>query len=287
AQAEVLAAAPENDEERIRLLHETHLLDGHVREDLDLLAKRAADVFKVGFAVISAIDRDKEFIVGQSKDLPGVRTKDGTDMIVMRRDDAVCNHVVSTGEVLVVEDTQRDPMFADHPAVELWNTRFYAGAPLRLPDGHVLGALCLLDNEPHELTEKETQLLETLAADVVAVITGEEADEVKLEDEKEPASATVGQIVPDSAARNISPPPALRIIIEGEAFHGAGLLRTGTRTAAAVGCLERGRHRHCCLRRSPRSLPPPFRSFASAAARPGASSFPCLRSEEHTSELQS
>jgi len=197
AQAEVLAAAPENDEERIRLLHETHLLDGHVREDLDLLAKRAADVFKVGFAVISAIDRDKEFIVGQSKDLPGVRTKDGTDMIVMRRDDAVCNHVVSTGEVLVVEDTQRDPMFAEHPAVELWNTRFYAGAPLKLPDGHVLGALCLLDNEPHELTEKETQLLETLAADVVAVITGEEADEVKLEDEKEPASATVGQMVPD------------------------------------------------------------------------------------------
>src|SRR5690606_18017250 len=196
AQAEVLAAAPENDEERIRLLHETHLLDGHVREDLDLLAKRAADVFKVGFAVISAIDRDKEFIVGQSKDLPGVRTKDGTDMIVMRRDDAVCNHVVSTGEVLVVEDTQRDPMFAEHPAVELWNTRFYAGAPLKLPDGHVLGALCLLDNEPHELTEKETQLLETLAADVVAVITGEEADEVKLEDEKEPASATVGQMVP-------------------------------------------------------------------------------------------
>lgn len=198
AQAVEAVIAPDNDAERIEILHETGVLDGHAREDLDLLAKRAADVFKVGFAVISAIDGDKEFIIGQSKDLPGARTRDGTDMIVMPRDDAVCNHVVSTGEVMVVDDTERDPRFADHPAVDLWKIRFYAGAPLKTAEGHVLGALCLLDTKPHELTDNETALLETLAGDVVAAITGDEDNEVDVRHpEEETASATVGQKVPN------------------------------------------------------------------------------------------
>lgn len=190
-----LADAPENDAARIAALQETEVLDGHAREDLDALAKRAADVFDVKFAVISAIDAKQEFIIGQSIDLPGKRTQDGTDMIVMPRDDAICNHVVGEGEMLVVEDTQRDPRFADHPAITLWSTRFYAGAPLKTADGLVLGALCLLDTEPRELSEDEAELLESLAADVVSTITGDEVVEPKAREEKNP-SATVGQTVP-------------------------------------------------------------------------------------------
>ena len=97
--------------------------------------------------------------------------------------------------MLVVEDTQRDPRFADHPAITLWSTRFYAGAPLKTADGLVLGALCLLDTEPRELSEDEAELLESLAADVVSTITGDEVVEPKAREEKNP-SATVGQTVP-------------------------------------------------------------------------------------------
>lgn len=188
------APTPENDAERIAALHASGILDGHAREELDALAKRAADVFDVGFAVISAIDGEREFIVGQSRDLPGMRTGDGTDMIVMLRHQAVCDHVVGSGRMLVVSDAERDPRFADHPAIALWNTRFYAGAPLRTADGHVLGAFCLLDTKPHGLDDKEKGLLDTLAADATALITGEETQEAEA---PEPAaSATVGQQVP-------------------------------------------------------------------------------------------
>ena len=187
------APPPENDAERIDALRTSGLLDGHAREDLDALAKRAADVFGVGFAVISAIDAEHEFIVGQSKDLPGATTG---DMIVMPRAEAVCDHVVASGKTLVVPDTERDPRFADHPAIALWSTRFYAGAPLKTPDGHVLGALCLLDTKPHTLKEGEVDLLGRLAADVVSVITGEEADDAGEGDEAT-ATATVGQKVPE------------------------------------------------------------------------------------------
>lgn len=196
AELEKIADAPENDEERVEALLATHVLDGHVRENLDKLAKRAADVFDVRVAVISAIDTDREFIIGQSRSLPGERTPD-TDMITMPRDDAVCDHVVGNGTMLVVNDTQRDPRFADHPALKQWSTRFYAGAPLRTAEGHVLGALCLLDSEPRTLHDEERDLLESMAADVVSLITGDEVVEPTPRQSRGPATTTVGQKVPE------------------------------------------------------------------------------------------
>lgn len=189
------AEAPDNDHERIKVLASTNVLSGEYREDLDALAKRAADVFNVKFAVISAIDKEHEFIIGQSIDLPGHVTRDGSDMITMPRSEAICDHVVASGQTLVVNDTQRDPRFSDHPAIELWHTRFYAGAPLTTADGAVLGALCLLDLEPRKLDDDDITLLNTMAADVVSLITGEEAQEVEASS-KEKASAIVGQILP-------------------------------------------------------------------------------------------
>lgn len=192
-----IADAPENDVKRIEALAATKVLDGHARDELDTLAKRAADVFNVKFAVISAIDANREFIIGQSVELPGRTTRDGTDMITMPRSEAICDHVVASGEMLVVDDTQRDPRFADHPAIQLWDTRFYAGAPLATADGLVLGALCLLDTEPRKLNEEERQSLDTMAADVVSVITGEDTAEPKSRGKKGNPSATVGQAVPE------------------------------------------------------------------------------------------
>jgi predicted PurR-regulated permease PerM len=189
--------APEADQQRVTILEQSQVLDGHAREELDSMAKRAVDVFNVGFAVISAIDLNHEFIIGQSKALPGVIVDEKSDMITMPRSEAICNHVVSTGKTLVVKDTERDPRFTDHPAVELWDIRFYAGAPLQTADGHVLGALCLLDTQPHELSEDETQLLSSMAADIVSIITGEDADDIVTTQAKSKQSATVGQVLPD------------------------------------------------------------------------------------------
>lgn len=192
-----IAAAPDNDGARVAALRETAVLDGHAREALDALAKRAADVFDMRFAVISAIDADQEFIIGQSTELPGRLTRDGTDMIVMPRHDAICDHVVAVGERLVVNDTERDPRFADHPAIRLWDTRFYAGTPLETADGLVLGALCLLDTRPRELQPEELELLDAMADDVVGVITGQAAAARAPHPGRHGTSATVGQVIPE------------------------------------------------------------------------------------------
>lgn len=192
------APIPEDDARRVAALHATGVLDGHAREELDAMAKRAADVFDTGFAMISLIDTDREIVAGKSGTLPRSLVDDSGPMQSMSREQSVCGHVVAAGETLVVPDAERDPRFADNPAIDLRDVRFYAGAPLRTEDGFVLGTLCIVDPKPRVLEESEIELLERMAADVTELITSRPAqyqpDEV---DGTAPNSATLGQPVPN------------------------------------------------------------------------------------------
>ena len=198
AEAAQAPEPPENEPERVAALHATGVLSGETKEELDAIAIRAADVFNVDLAVISAIDANQEFIIGQSRKLPGDTRAEGDGMLVIPREDAVCDHVVSSGDTLVVADTDRDPRFADNPTLKMWNARFYAGAPLRTADGIVFGAMCILDKEPRSLDEQELKVLATMAADVVAEITGDDVGDDEAEGpEARATTATVGQPVPE------------------------------------------------------------------------------------------
>jgi hypothetical protein len=197
AKAAQRAPVPDNDAERVDALKATGVLEGDKREALDALAKRAADVFNTSVAVITTIDKDREYFVGQSGKLPDAITDDRGTLLPMDREHAICNYVLANDKTLVVSDIERDPRFADNETIEQWNVRFYAGAPLRAADGLIIGALCILVSEPRTLEEDEVALLETMAADVVATITTSNVDEEASENSA-PAtsSATVGQEVP-------------------------------------------------------------------------------------------
>jgi predicted PurR-regulated permease PerM len=198
ARAAQQAPVPDNDAERVDALIATGVLEGDKREALDALAKRAADVFDTSVAVITTIDKDREYFVGQSGKLPDAITDDAGALLPMDREQAICNYVVANDETLVVSDIERDPRFADNDTIKQWDMRFYAGAPLRAADGLILGALCILDSEPRTLEENEVALLETMASDVVATITtGEVERKVSVKPTPGASSATVGQQVPE------------------------------------------------------------------------------------------
>ncbi|MBS0529789.1 MAG: AI-2E family transporter [Proteobacteria bacterium] len=193
-----LAPIPEDDARRVEALHATGVLSGHAKEELDAMAKRAADVFNTGFAMISLIDTDREIVAGKSGTLPKSLVEDSGPYQSMSREQSICGHVVATGETLVVPDAERDPRFADNPAIDLRDVRFYAGAPLRTQDGFILGTLCIVDPNPRAIDESEIELLETMAADVTALITSRPAqiDHDEIEGAS-PNSATLGQRVPN------------------------------------------------------------------------------------------
>ncbi|ABE64580.1 putative GAF sensor protein [Nitrobacter hamburgensis X14] len=165
------ATVPDNDAERVDALKATGVLEGDKREVLDALAKRAADVFNASVAVITTIGKGREYFVGQSGKLPDAITDNAGTLLPMDRDRSISNYVIANDGTLVVSDIERDPRFADNQTIAQWNVRFYAGSPLRATDGLIIGALCILDSKPRTLEDNEVALLETMAADVVAIIT--------------------------------------------------------------------------------------------------------------------
>jgi hypothetical protein len=197
AKAAQQAPIPDNDAERVDALKATGVLEGDKREALDALAKRAVDVFNTSVAVITTIDKDCEYFVGQSGKLPNAITDDTGTLLPMDREHAICNYVVANEETLVVSDIERDPRFADNETIEQWDMRFYAGAPLRAADGLIIGALCILDSKPRTLEDSEVALLETMAADVIATITRCDVEkEASVRSAPAASAATVGQEVP-------------------------------------------------------------------------------------------
>ena len=66
--------------------------------------------------------------------------------------------------MLQVPDTFLDDRFAHNPLVQGEpRVRFYAGAPLTLPDQSRVGTLCVIDHRPRRLNEGELGLLRDLA----------------------------------------------------------------------------------------------------------------------------
>jgi serine phosphatase RsbU (regulator of sigma subunit) len=73
-------------------------------------------------------------------------------------------HTIDTRATLVLPDARVDAAWADHPLVAGDpNVVFYAGRPLAGPNGKVVGALCLVDQQPRELSAADLALLDDLA----------------------------------------------------------------------------------------------------------------------------
>ncbi|MEL7029810.1 MAG: PAS domain S-box protein [Pseudomonadota bacterium] len=75
-----------------------------------------------------------------------------------------CAHAARSEGVFLVEDAAADSRFGENPFVKnAPYVRFYAGAPIRTPNGETLGALSVLDCTPRALSPGETETLAELA----------------------------------------------------------------------------------------------------------------------------
>lgn len=123
--------------------------------DLDPVVKIAAQLLNFPVAAINMIGDDHVFFAASV----------GLGECDMRRDVSFCAHAIAQPDVMVVPDSHKDIRFHDNPlASGPTPIRFYAGAPLRAPSGHPLGALCVVDSAPRDgFSPKERSLLQELA----------------------------------------------------------------------------------------------------------------------------
>jgi diguanylate cyclase (GGDEF)-like protein/PAS domain S-box-containing protein len=155
------APVPKNELERLDVLYQYEILDTPSEVVFDELTRLASSICDTPIALISLIDRDRQWL----------KSKLGLDISQTSRDTAFCAHTILQSELLIVPDTLQDSRFAGAPAVvDQPQIRFYAGAPLLTPDGFALGALCTLDYHPRTLSPKQLAALQTLAHQVMVVL---------------------------------------------------------------------------------------------------------------------
>jgi PAS domain S-box-containing protein len=150
---------PLNESARQVALERYNILDTLPEQEYDDLTQLAASVCGTPIALISLIDRDRQWF----------KSRVGIDASETSRDIAFCSHVVAENAILNVPDTSKDSRFADNPlVVNEPNIRFYTGVPLTTSDNFTLGTLCVIDRRPRDLTPLQIQQLEALSRLVIS-----------------------------------------------------------------------------------------------------------------------
>lgn len=149
---------PMNERERLNELYRHAILDTPPEEFFDRVAQVAAQLCDVPIAMVSLLDRDRQWF----------KSKIGIAPSQTPRENSFCAQTILGTETLQVEDTTTDPRFAENPLVTGDpHIRFYAGAPLINPRGFGLGSLCVIDRKPRQLSPEQLSSLKLLAAQVV------------------------------------------------------------------------------------------------------------------------
>jgi len=147
------AQMPKNEETRLAALKKLEILDTATEERFDRITRIASESFDVPIALVSLVDHDRQWF----KSCIGLSVKETP------RDMALCAHAILEDQLLIVPDTFLDPRFADNPLVTgKPHVRFYAGCPIKLPDGNLIGTLCLIDSRPRQLHGRKRNLLRDL-----------------------------------------------------------------------------------------------------------------------------
>ena len=146
------------DPGRLAAVRRTQLLDSPPEPSFDHFTREASTRLGAPISLVTLVDEDRQFF----KSVHGRPEPRQTPL-----SESVCKYAVLHREAVVIDD------LCDHAELQEavdQGVRAYCGAPLTTSDGHVLGALCVLDSRPREWTPDQVRTLTVMAAEVVAEI---------------------------------------------------------------------------------------------------------------------
>ncbi len=139
---------------RLAVLRKLALIDASEEPFIDLMTRLASLLIGTSVSLVSMVAGNYQFFKS-SYGLPEPwRSQRRTPL-----SHSFCQHVVTSGEPLVVEDAREHPLLKDNLAIPDLNVIGYLGMPLQTADGYALGSFCVIDAQPHAWTDKEIQLM--------------------------------------------------------------------------------------------------------------------------------
>ena len=149
-----------NESGRLATLQDYGVLDTPAEKEFDDLVALACHICGTPIAHISLVDEKRQWFKASFG---------GNGETETSRDVSFCAHAILEPHLFVVPDAALDDRFADNPLVTGDpGIRFYAGSPLIAGDGSAVGALCVIDRQPRQLTAFQEQALSVLGRSVMS-----------------------------------------------------------------------------------------------------------------------
>ncbi|WP_054164688.1 GAF domain-containing protein [Rhodopseudomonas sp. AAP120] len=150
-----------HDRDRLAALASFAILDTPPEQGFDDIVELTTLICETPVALVSLVSHDRQWF----------KARIGFAECQTDLNSSVCAHALIEPDLLVVPDlsvderTRHNPLVTGEPFI-----RFYAGAPLRTADGHVLGSLCAIDIKPRPqgLSSAQASALRILGRQVVA-----------------------------------------------------------------------------------------------------------------------
>lgn len=149
------------ESDRLAALERYKIFDTARETMYDEIVQLAAELLGAPIALINLVADERQWF----------KAEVGLGVSETPLESSICAHTILESEAMVIPDTTKDPRFDCNPLVTGQpGIRFYAGAPLKTPEGLPLGALCVLDTKPRPegLSTQEHFFLKTLAKQVMA-----------------------------------------------------------------------------------------------------------------------
>jgi len=148
------APMPADQAQRRHSVQALNMLDTPLEPRFERITRMLCMLMDVPIAAFSLLDGERQWF----KSIQGLNVTENT------RRESFCAYTVLGDDVLVVEDVKKDDRFSDNPLVTGDpNIGFYAGCPVRAPDGRKIGSLCAIDRQTRSMNPNHIEALRNLA----------------------------------------------------------------------------------------------------------------------------
>jgi hypothetical protein len=132
-----------NDPNRLSALHSLSVLDTLADKGLDHLADLVCSLLEAPVALVTLVDRDRQFF----KSCLGLpepwRTNRQTPL-----SHSFCQHTIYRDDCLAIEVARSHPLVSNNLAIFHLNVVAYLGIPMVTHDDQAVGSLCAIDHDP-------------------------------------------------------------------------------------------------------------------------------------------
>ena len=147
---------------RLESLHSYHIVGTETEAEFDSIVRLAVQLCNTPISSITFVDGNHQFF----KARVGANTVREEPL-----ESGLCPIIVTQETPLIILDTLNDSIYAENITVKGPPfVRAYAGVPLRSPEGHILGTVCVQDQEPRDFGEDQLSVLQMLARQVESLL---------------------------------------------------------------------------------------------------------------------